>query len=184
MDEAVFTSSQISTKSWFLPQSKPILIPRKKLGFKAIAVAAAINMDGNLVALHVVDHSINAYSFAEFLGKVGKYLKRRKAKMLVDNLGVHHTYIAKSAAKKAGVQLVYNGIYSSEFNPIERLWAWSKARFTKRCFENVPFHLQHRMRALVTDVLNEDYSIGLRKRIDTCIAAMKMYLNLSNASDC
>jgi len=32
---------------------------KKKLGFKAIAVAAAINMDGKVVAVHVVDKAID-----------------------------------------------------------------------------------------------------------------------------
>ena len=42
--------------------------------------------------------------------------------------------------------LLFNGIYSSTFNPIERLWAWTKHSFSKRCIGDVPFHLQHRMR--------------------------------------
>ena len=35
------------------------MIKKKKLSFKAIAVAAAINMDGVVVALHVVDGVID-----------------------------------------------------------------------------------------------------------------------------
>ena len=109
------------------------MIEKKKLSFKAIAVAAAINMDGQVVALHVIDGAIDTQAFVLFLYKVGEYLQGRKGVMLVDNLSVHYTYAAKNAATKNKIEMVYNGIYSSEFNPIERLWAWAKARFTRRC---------------------------------------------------
>ena len=49
--------------------------------------------------------------------------------MLVDNLGVHRTERVKAKAKECRVEMVFNVSYSSTFNPIERLWAWSKARF-------------------------------------------------------
>jgi len=49
--------------------------------------------------------------------------------MLVDNLGVHRTEKVKAKAKECRIEMVFNGSYSSTFNPIERLWAWSKARF-------------------------------------------------------
>ena len=58
-----------------------------------------------------------------------------------------------AAAKKYQITLLFNGIYSSTFNPIERLWAWTKQRFTKRCIGDVPFHLQHRMRELVEEII-------------------------------
>ena len=41
MDEAVFTSGQIAPKIWYTPQSRPVFLPKKKIGFRAIAVAAA-----------------------------------------------------------------------------------------------------------------------------------------------
>jgi len=97
--------------------------------------------------------------------------------MLVDNLGVHRTERVRARAKECRIEMVFNGSYSSTFNPIERLWAWSKARFQKRCIDNAPYHLQHRMRALVEEVVMQDYSVGLRKRIATCVQAMRDYLH-------
>ena len=76
---------------WFTPQREPLTITKRKLSFKAIAVAAAINMDGVVVALHTVDMSINTGSFCDFLDKVAEYTRGRKCVMLVDNLGVHRT---------------------------------------------------------------------------------------------
>ena len=90
-------------------------------------------MNGEMAALHVIDGAIDIGSFITFLEKVAKYLDGRRACMLVDNLAVHHSKAVKEKALNLNIELVFNGIYSSEFNPIERLWAWSKARFTKRC---------------------------------------------------
>ena len=53
MDEAVFTSAQVSPKVWYNKQKTPVMIPRKKLSFKAIAVAAAIDMEGAVVGLEI-----------------------------------------------------------------------------------------------------------------------------------
>ena len=74
MDEAVFTTSQVKTKVWFGKQNSPITVPRKKLSFKAIAVAAAVDADGAVVALHIVDHSIDGAAFCVFLEKVAAHM--------------------------------------------------------------------------------------------------------------
>ena len=52
-DEAVFSSGQFNPKVWFSPQKQPIFIPKKKQSFKAIAVAAAIDTEGKVVAKYV-----------------------------------------------------------------------------------------------------------------------------------
>ena len=165
MDEAVFSSGQVSPKVWFCPQKTPVMIPRKKLSFKAIAVAAAIDMDGAVSGIEVVDEAIDSTAYLRFLHKVAAAQQGQPCIMLVDNLRVHYTKEVVALAAKLRIELCYNGIYSSEYNPIERLWAWSKARFTKRCTGDVPYHLQNKMRDLVESICLEDYSIGLRKRI-------------------
>ena len=63
MDESVFTSSQVSHKIWFPKTKNQLTLTKKKLSFKAIAVAGAIDMNGKLVALHVVDGAIDTSSF-------------------------------------------------------------------------------------------------------------------------
>lgn len=126
MDEAVFTSNQVNPKIWYIRQKSPVMISKKKLSFKAIAVAAAVDVDGKLVAYLIKDKSIDKFAFVDFLKEVSKHTKYRKCSMLVDNLGVHYTDLVKQEAKERKIELIYNGTYSSEFNPIERLWAWSK----------------------------------------------------------
>jgi transposase len=133
------------------------MIPKKKLSFKAIAVAAAIDMNGKVVAIHLQQKSIDSDAYVVFLKKVARQTKRRKCVMLVDNLGVHRTHNVREQARKSNIELLFNGTYSSEYNPIERLWAWSKQRFQKQCVDDGPYHLQHRMERLVEEIVTSDY---------------------------
>ena len=50
MDEAVFTTNQVKPTIWFGRQKEPLMIEKKKLSFKAIAVAAATDRHGKVVA--------------------------------------------------------------------------------------------------------------------------------------
>ena len=119
MDGCVFSSGQVKPKIWFVPQSGPVFLPKKKVGFKAIAVAAAIDSSGRVVA-HL------SRDFMEFLHRLKDHLGRKKAVLLLDNLGVHRTKAVQKLAAKLGIELVFNGTYSSNYMPIERLWAWAK----------------------------------------------------------
>ena len=93
------------------------------------------------MAYHVQDFSIDSEAYVKFLDQVALYTKRHKYIMMVDNLLVHRTDDVKNKSKAIKCELVFNGTYSSEYNPIERLWAWSKARFAKRCVDDGPYHL-------------------------------------------
>ena len=68
-----------------------MILEKKKIGFKAIAVAACTDLEGNVVACHTVDYSIDRYSFIDFLKKVREYTKHRWCTLFLDNLGVHYT---------------------------------------------------------------------------------------------
>ena len=140
MDESVFTVGQIRPKIWFLPQSGPVFLPKKKVGFKAIAVAAAIDNDGHVVAHLTRERSIDSSAFMEFLHRLKDHIGRRRAILLLDNLIVHRTKPVQKLAAKLGIELVYNGTYSSNFMPIERLWAWAKHQFTRACAQDAPYH--------------------------------------------
>ena len=129
MDEAVFSSAQVTNKVWFGRQRERVVVQKKKAGFKAIAVAAAIDMDGKIAGLHICDHSIDRFSYVKFLEDVHKNNDNKDCIMLVDNLAVHRTKLVRDYAASHGIELLFNGTYSSNYNPIERLWAWSKHRF-------------------------------------------------------
>ena len=140
MDESGFSCGQVRPKVWFTKQTRPVFMKKMKIGFKAIAVAAAINMEGEVVAYRIEDHSIDTESFCKFLEHLKDHLGRRKAVLLLDNLSVHRTLRTRELARELGIELVYNGTYSSEYMPIERLWAWAKLRFSRACSEDAPYH--------------------------------------------
>ena len=140
MDESVFTQGQVKPKIWFLPQSGPVFLPKKKVGFKAIAVAAAIDSEGHVVAHLMRERSIDSTAFIQFLHRLKDHIGRRRAVLLLDNLGVHRTKAVQKLAPKLGIELVFNGTYSSNFMPIERLWGWAKHQFTRACAQDAPYH--------------------------------------------
>ena len=53
MDETVFSKGQVQPKIWYSPDVRIVTMPKKKVGFGAIAVAGAINIEGELVAWHI-----------------------------------------------------------------------------------------------------------------------------------
>ena len=67
MDEAVFSSKQINRKIWYIPSKDPVLIKKRKIGFKAIAVASAMDINGRVVYSHIVDGAIEGTEFMKFL---------------------------------------------------------------------------------------------------------------------
>ena len=76
----------------------------------------------------------------KFLKHLKDHIGRKKAVLFLDNLQVHHTNAVKKLAQRLSIELVFNGTYSSEFMPIERLWAWAKHRFIRICADNAPYH--------------------------------------------
>lgn len=140
MDEAVFSSGQIAPKIWFTPHDRIVTMPKKKVGFGAIAVAGAINRHGEFVAYHIQDHSIDTKAFMQFLWRLKEHIGRKRAVLVCDNLQVHRTHDSTRLARMLGIEIVYNGTYSSEFMPIERMWAWAKQRFVRACARDAPYH--------------------------------------------
>ena len=70
MDEAVFSSNQVKLLCWNAYRAPPMQVEKKKLAFKAVAVAGATDINGNVIALHTVDGAITTESFLDFLDKV------------------------------------------------------------------------------------------------------------------
>ena len=79
----------------------------------------------------------------------------------------------KEQARKSNIELIFNGTYSSDYNAIERLWSFSKHRFYKTCIDEGQYHLQHRMEALVEEIICQDYSESMKKRFETCLEMMR-----------
>jgi transposase len=50
----------------------------------------------------------------------------------LDNLRVHHGKLVMEWIKDKPLTFIFAPIYSSEYNPIERLWAMAKRLFTQK----------------------------------------------------
>ena len=139
VDEVIFTAGQVRPKVWYT-RGHPLEIEKKRLAFKAIAVVGATDVEGRLVARIARDSIITKEDFMDFMEEVSVKSTRGKVTYLfIDNLPMHHMYVIKDKAKYLGLGLVYNGTYSSEFNPIEILWANAKRKFSTRCIVDAPY---------------------------------------------
>ena len=58
VDEAVFTSNQVRPTVWFTKGGKGVTMPKNSLGFKAIAVVAAMTAEGKVIAVQMAMKSI------------------------------------------------------------------------------------------------------------------------------
>ena len=88
-------------------------IDKAKIGFKAIAVVAAINLKGRVIAILVKEKSIITSDFVEFLKKIRQRMYKAKTYVFLDNLTIHHTNIIKAEAQKNNQVLIFNAAYSS-----------------------------------------------------------------------
>lgn len=52
--------------------------------------------------------------------------------MVLDNLSVHQAKRVRDFAQSRNFELVYNDVYSSEYNPIERLFAITNSIVRKK----------------------------------------------------
>lgn len=142
VDEAVFTSGQLINRYWARAGDQPFEILKNKLGFEAVAVVAAINLKGHVVAMLIQRQSIKIADFLEFLNKLAERMRHRKTFIFINNLTLHHTVALRNQAKANNQELYFNAAYSSHLNPIERLWALAKRQFRKDCITDANFASQ------------------------------------------
>ena len=136
IDEAVFTSKLQSKKVWTRGGRSPMVIYKPKLGFKAIAVVGAIDIKGRVRTICCHDYSINVDKFIQFLQEL-RVMKNASTMIYIflDNLRVHYSLRVRQYCRENKIELVFNAAYSSEYNPIERLWALSKRIFQRKLAE-------------------------------------------------
>ena len=148
-------------------------VDKAKIGFKCIAVVAAINIQGRVVTLLQRDLSIKTSDFVDFLRALRTRMKRQKTYIILDNLQVHHTHLVRNNAEENNQVLIFNASYSSHLNPIERLWAVAKRQFIKDCVTDADFRMQEEVKALVKKCIIEASFETLEKHVYACLKLMK-----------
>lgn len=122
-------------------------------------------MTGNLIALHVNDFSIDTDKFLEFLDQIRKKVSAGSITLVVDNLAMHYTRRVHNFADETGISLLFNVTYSSENNPIEILWAFSKRRFRAELITFSDFKNKSKVQSLVRKCIEAVPNVSLRLHI-------------------
>ena len=169
----MFTGGQFHQTTWWPKGGEGPTHPTNCLRFGAIAVVAAVDLKGEVVAMHMKDFSIKWDSFITFLEKLKPKKKSQKTFVFLDNLKAHHSPEVKTYAKEANIELLYNAAYSSELNPIERLWLFSKRLFYKRVIEFSDWKDRPRLYSLVDECIKAVPTSYIKSHVDRCMQRMK-----------
>ena len=124
---------------WWNKGAEPPTVFRNAVSFPAIAVVAAIDINGNIISYLIKDFSIKKPDFIQFLNLTKRMMSGSKTYILLDNLKVHHSSEVSDVADRNKQNLLFNGSYSSELNPIEFLWYLAKAKFRSGLLESTDY---------------------------------------------
>ena len=100
----------------------------------SITVIGCISEERGLVHASVFAESNNADHFENFLIDLKKKCEGRRVVIILDNLRVHHSKKLASLFDDA-FQQMFLPTYSSELNPIERLWSLLKRKWAQNLLQ-------------------------------------------------
>ena len=149
---------------------------KTKVSYKAIAILAAINKAGEVVALLMNEKSIKRDQFLTFLKKLHRVYKGEAVTLYLDNLKMHYNPDVKNRAHEYNFELIYAPIYTSPYMPIERLWLFGKFSFRKRCLLDADYSNQKSIEKLIEECVLNVSSVTMRKKVLSCIEEMKKEL--------
>jgi transposase len=89
-----------------------------------------------VVASATFDGSIDKFRFIEYLKQLRMSVAEERFTLCLDNMRAHHSFAVKDYCKTANIDLIFCAPYSSEFAPIERLWALAKVIFRRELLQD------------------------------------------------
>lgn len=92
--------------------------------------------------------------------------------IFLDNLRVHYSLRVREYCRENKIELVFNAAYSSEYNPIERLWALSKRIFRLKLAATND-HSQANVKKFVLESILEVPSRPIYHHVMKCIRRMR-----------
>jgi transposase len=95
----------------------------------SITVIGAISRERGLVHFEVFVENNNANLFMNFIQALKNKCQGRRVIVVLDNLRIHHSKKLNEVYTKDFKEL-FLPTYSSELNPIERLWSIVKRKWT------------------------------------------------------
>jgi transposase len=127
IDETTFHLWMKRGKCWVRPGMRMTLVNNRG---PSITVIGAISEQRGLVHMHMISESNNTEHFEDFLLNLKAKCGGKRVVVALDNLKIHY-------AKRLNIiydqnfKHMYLPVYSSELNPIERLWSVVKRKWTK-----------------------------------------------------
>ena len=99
----------------------------------SITVIGAISQQRGLVHFEVFDDSNDAQRFNHFLQGLKSQCRGKRVVVVLDNLKIHHAKMLNDAYD-SDFKEMFLPPYSSELNPIERLWSVLKRKWAQNLY--------------------------------------------------
>jgi transposase len=129
-DESLISLIPYVGKTWTFPDQKPIVRVSGKRG-QHVGVTAAVNQQGRMCFELTKDNErFTARVFLRFLRKMRKEFPSRHLVLIVDGASTHTAKIVNEFATEAKkwLRLEILPAYSSELNPTEKNWRFTKTK--------------------------------------------------------
>ena len=127
MDETTCNLWQKMNRAWVRPGMKLLLLKNRG---PSITVIGGISEQRGLVHHHIISESNTAAHFEDFIVGLKRKSEGRRTLIVLDNLKIHYAKKNNHLYSK-DFKLLFLPPYSSELNPIERLWAILKSKWRK-----------------------------------------------------
>ena len=98
-----------------------------------------------------------------------RHRNKRKTYVFLDNLSFHHSRVVLEQARKNKQEFILNAAYSSEYNPIERLWAIAKRQFNRDLITEANYKDKEQIKALVKKSILQASECTLEKHVFACL---------------
>lgn len=127
VDETTCNLWQKMNRAWVKPGMKLLLLKNRG---PSITVIGGISQERGSVHHHIIAESNNASHFQDFLLGLKRKCQGRRTLIVLDNLKIHYAK-KNNHLYDQDFKLLFLPPYSSELNPIERLWAILKLKWRK-----------------------------------------------------
>ena len=130
IDETTFHLWMKLSKCWLFPGMK---LPMIKERGPSITVIGAISHERGLIHSEVFKENNTKELFLNFMIGLKEKCQGRRVVVVMDNLRIHHAKVLNDVYDHFFKEM-FLPPYSSELNPIERLWSVLKRKWTQHLY--------------------------------------------------
>ena len=149
------------------PGPQPTIVKRNKLSFNAIAAIGVIDAHGELILCETRPRSYTADSVLAFLHRLAP-LMTKPCTLVLDNLACHRTSALANFCSENHISILFNGTYSSQYMPVERLWLFAKLYWRKEVGSISNFKNETLLRRRIEHCIQRTPTQYLQKYVCTC----------------